>query len=185
MWPNAIGTFNRPSKCLGIQKVCLGFKRIHRNVDKKYLKKSKIMIWGIDYFITKLKTKIDVIIRSCFNIITTYCMGCTSLMTPIRSYVKNVRAELGRYPLLIDVAIFTIKLWINILNSPEKLLFKAYQEEIKLDECGIRNWVTFVRNILESCGLSKLWEHQTIPKDVDVPKKINLVLKKTVRKYIF
>ena len=24
------------SKCLGIQNVCLGFKRIHRNVDKKY-----------------------------------------------------------------------------------------------------------------------------------------------------
>ena len=95
------------------------------------------------------------------------------------------RAELGRYPLLIDVAIFTIKLWINILNSPEKLLFKAYQEEIKLDECGIRNWVTFVRNILESCGLSKLWEHQTIPKDVDVPKKINLVLKKQYENTFF
>ena len=91
------------------------------------------------------------------------------------------RAELARYPLLIDVAIFTIKLWINILNSPDKLLFKAYQEEIKLDECGIRNWVTFVRNILESCGLSKLWEHQTIPKDVDVPKKINLVLKNSTK----
>ena len=24
-------------KCLGIQKVCLGFKRIHRNIDKKYI----------------------------------------------------------------------------------------------------------------------------------------------------
>ena len=95
------------------------------------------------------------------------------------------RAELGRYPLLIDVDIFTIKLWINILNSPEKLLFKAYQEEIKLDECGIRNWVTFVRNILESCGLSKLWEHQTIPKDVDVLKKINLVLKKQYENTFF
>ena len=61
------------SKCLGIQKVCLGFKRIHRNVDKKYFlktknsEKNKIMIWGIHYFITKLKTKNDVIPRSCFN----------------------------------------------------------------------------------------------------------------------
>ena len=25
------------------------------------------MIWGIHYFITKLKTKIDVILRSCFE----------------------------------------------------------------------------------------------------------------------
>ena len=29
------------------------------------------MIWGIHYFITKLKTKIDVIPRSCFNVHTT------------------------------------------------------------------------------------------------------------------
>ena len=30
--------------------------------------KNLIMIWGIHYFITKLKTKIDVIPRSSFNI---------------------------------------------------------------------------------------------------------------------
>ena len=60
-------------QCLCIQKVCLGFKRFHRNVNIKYFKKSKnseknkIMIWGIHYFITKLKTKIDVIPRNCFK----------------------------------------------------------------------------------------------------------------------
>ena len=63
------------SKCLGIHKVCLGFERIDRNVDKKYFQKSKnseknkSMILGIDYVITKLKTKIVVIPRSCFNIL--------------------------------------------------------------------------------------------------------------------
>ena len=61
------------SKCLGIQNVCLGFKRIHWNFDKKYFfksknsEKNKIMIWGIHYFITELKTKIDVIPRSSFK----------------------------------------------------------------------------------------------------------------------
>ena len=29
------------SKCLGIQKVCLGFERIHKNVNKKYFKNLK------------------------------------------------------------------------------------------------------------------------------------------------
>ena len=62
------------SKCLGLQKVCLGFKRFHKNIDIKYFfkfknsEKNKIMIWGIHYFITKLKTKIYVIPRSCFNL---------------------------------------------------------------------------------------------------------------------
>ena len=52
----------------------VGFKRFRRNVDKKYFLKSKnpeknkIMILGIHYFITKLKTKIDVIPRGCFKL---------------------------------------------------------------------------------------------------------------------
>ena len=52
------------SKCLGVRKVCLGFKRFHGNVDIKYFlqsrnsEKNKIMIWGIHYFITKLKKKL-------------------------------------------------------------------------------------------------------------------------------
>ena len=54
---------------LGKQKVCLGFKRFHGNINKKSKnsEKNKIMIWGIHYFITKLKTKSDVIPRGCFK----------------------------------------------------------------------------------------------------------------------
>ena len=65
------------SKCLGIENVCLGFKRIHRNVNKKYFFKSKkIIIWGKHYFITKLKTEIDVIPRSCFKLCMCVCVVC-------------------------------------------------------------------------------------------------------------
>ena len=60
MWPNAVGTFNRPSASVYVYKQFVWvFQLYHRNVDKKYLKKSKnfeknrIMIWGIHYFITK------------------------------------------------------------------------------------------------------------------------------------
>ena len=38
-----------------------------KNKKSKNSEKNKIMIWGMHYFITKLKTKIDVIPRSCFN----------------------------------------------------------------------------------------------------------------------
>ena len=72
-------SFNKCLPCLRMQNVCLGFKRIHRNVDKKYFfksknsEKNKIMIWGIHYFITKIKTKNDVVPRSCFNNVSRYC----------------------------------------------------------------------------------------------------------------
>ena len=68
MRPDAVGTFNRPLASVGVYKnICLDFKRIHKNVDKRYFfksknfEKNKILIWGIHYFITKLKTKIDII----------------------------------------------------------------------------------------------------------------------------
>ena len=50
------------SKCLGIQKVCLSFKRIQRNVNKKYFEKSKkmkkiIIICGIRSTVLPYKKK--------------------------------------------------------------------------------------------------------------------------------
>ena len=51
------------TRCLGIQKVCLCFQRIHRNNVKKYFfysknsEKNKIMICGIHYFITKIENE--------------------------------------------------------------------------------------------------------------------------------
>ena len=50
------------SMCLCKQKVCLGLNK-SKNSEKK------VMIWGIHYFITKIKTKIDVIPRSRFNFV--------------------------------------------------------------------------------------------------------------------
>ena len=71
MWPDAVGTIDRP---LGIQKVCLGFRWIHRNVDKIYFFKYKNsdfffknMICAIHYFIMKVINKIVVIPQSSFN----------------------------------------------------------------------------------------------------------------------
>ena len=69
LWPNAVLAFNH---ALGQYTVCLGYCWILINVDKNIWKKlktekNKIMICGIHYFITKLKTKIDVILRSRFK----------------------------------------------------------------------------------------------------------------------
>ena len=64
-----------PSSHLGILKVCLGFPRIHRNIEEKYLflifensEKNKTLICEKHYLIIKLKTKIYVIPRSRFKL---------------------------------------------------------------------------------------------------------------------
>ena len=73
MWPNAVGTFNRPLASVWVYRkfvwVLSGFiEMLIKNILKNLkTEKNKIMIWGIRYFITKIKTKIDVIPRSCFK----------------------------------------------------------------------------------------------------------------------
>ena len=74
MWPSAVGIFKRPSACVWVYKkfvwVLSGFKEILiKNIFKnlKTMKKIISCSGGIHYFTTKLKTKIDVISRSCFN----------------------------------------------------------------------------------------------------------------------
>lgn len=78
------------------------------------------------------------------------------------------RAELGRYPLVLNIALLTVKYWCTILNNPQKLAFKAYQEEKRLDAMGHRSWVTFVKAILSRCGEINVWNRQ----EIDNPKKL-------------
>ena len=83
----------------------------------------------------------------------------------INKYTSNIaaRAELGRFPLYFIVILLTIKYLLQILKSPEKLPFKAYEEEFLLDSKGIKNWATFVRCVLTKCGLSHYWNMQAVP----------------------
>ena len=80
--------------------VCLGFLLIRKNVDKKYYFKSKnseinkIMIGGRHYFIIKVKTKIDVLPQSPFNMaatLQTYVrIICVKYSIPSSVYLKFV-----------------------------------------------------------------------------------------------
>lgn len=64
-----------------------------------------------------------------------------------------IRAELGRFPLLLNIALLTIRYWLSILKSPSKLVNAAYQEDLELEMNGQKNWVTLVRVILRRCDV--------------------------------
>ncbi len=67
----------------------------------------------------------------------------------VRKNTSNIatRAELGRYPVLLNIAVLAVKYWSTILDNPQKLVFRAYQEEKRLDEMGHKTWVTFIKTI--------------------------------------
>ncbi len=96
----------------------------------------------------------------------------------VGKYSSNlaVRAELGRFPLLITVALHTIKYWVNILKSPDKIVYAAYQEDVALDKAGQANWATLVRAILARCGLSRAWDTQVVAHPETLFKQVQTAL---------
>ena len=61
----------------------------------------------------------------------------------VRKHTSNV-SELGRFPLYINVITLSIKFWIQILKSPDKLSYDAYKEECYLDIKGGKNGLRFL-----------------------------------------
>ena len=87
------------------------------------------------------------------------------------------RAELGRHPLMLSVAALQIKFWSQILKSRGKLIYNAYQEDIRNDSRGVKNWVTGVKIVLERCGLTHFWQNQTIASNFNISKCVYNILK--------
>jgi hypothetical protein len=102
-------------------------------------------------------------------------------------YTNNVaaRAELGIYPLLSSIATLTVKYWIRILKAPDKLVYKAYQEDRKLDAAGQKNWATLVRTILNRCNLSAVWQAQRVENPDLLAKRVRSQLEGQFRQLCF
>ena len=64
MWANAVGTFNPPLASVQAYKkfVWVLSRFIQMLIKSKNSEKNKIMNWGIHYFVTKLKTKIEALL---------------------------------------------------------------------------------------------------------------------------
>jgi hypothetical protein len=95
----------------------------------------------------------------------------------VNKYSSNLaaRAELGRFPLFMQVIKHSANYWQNILQSPSKLSYKAYQEEKISDSKGIRTWATFMRLTLEKTNHRTDWARETINKTI--PQKLMRGLK--------
>ena len=64
-----------------------------------------------------------------------------------------VLGDCGRYPMFIEAVKHVIKYWIRILKMREdRYVKKAYNMLMLTDQLGVRNWATYVKNILFSCG---------------------------------
>lgn len=63
------------------------------------------------------------------------------------------RAEMGRYPLTISIAVYTFKFMSTIMMSPEKLSYHALMEEMSASKKEDNNFITFCQCILKRCNI--------------------------------
>ncbi len=102
-------------------------------------------------------------------------------------YTSNMasRAEVGRFPLLISIAQASVNYWMNILASPNKLVYSAYCEEVDADKTGQKNWATLIRCILRRCNLERLWHAQRVINPKQVMQQVRSQLEKQFKRTFF
>ena len=71
-----------------------------------------------------------------------------------------LHAELGRYPLQINIKMRMINLWLSIITGKFNKLSNTTYKILKSEfDSGVyeHKWPKSIKNILDSVGMSELW----------------------------
>ena len=91
---------------------------------------------------------------------------CRKLLTVKRSTnLDALYGELGRIAMLVQRKIIMVKYWLKILTLDNNSILSKTYRMLKSDlENGLNynktNWAFHIKNILEECGLTYLWQNQ-------------------------
>ena len=93
-----------------------------------------------------------------------HMLACKRFLgVPLKTPNKMVYGELGRYPLYINSSVRCIRYWFKVLQmEPNRLPRQAYSMLVLLDESGKRNWVTCIKELLQSLGFDYVWRDQGV-----------------------
>jgi hypothetical protein len=82
------------------------------------------------------------------------------LLVGVRKQTSNIatRAEIGRFPLIIEVHISIIKYWLRLNKlKNEKLVVEALNTNLYMQGKGLYTWTTLVKHILDEANFSEVW----------------------------
>ena len=68
------------------------------------------------------------------------------------------RAELGRFPLVLDIYISIVKYWIRLIKLPsDRLVVDALNTNLNIQSEGCFSWTTLVKFILKQGDMEHIW----------------------------
>ena len=79
----------------------------------------------------------------------------------IKSCNATIIGDCGRFPLYIETMRRCVKYWIRVLKLPEhRLVKKCYNMMKYFGDLGSNNWVTEIKNLLQTNGFGYIWDLQ-------------------------
>ena len=89
-----------------------------------------------------------------------------------------VLGECGRYPLYIKTQKTCIKFWLKILKMKQSRLVKKCYDMLMMDDsAGFQNWVSSIRNCLQTAGYGYVWVNQSVQNETYFLKSFDTRLK--------
>lgn len=87
------------------------------------------------------------------------------MLLRVQKQTSNIgtRAEIGRFPIIIDTYIAMIKYWIRLNNLPDDRVVKdALNANNIMQEKGIYTWTSMIKYILDITGYSSIWRKKMV-----------------------
>ena len=97
-----------------------------------------------------------------------YILGVNSKSTNIA-----VTAELGRYPLIIEIIVNAVKFWLRVKNAKQNsLLFNCYQANVEITRSGGNCWLSTIEKIAKMSNF-----HYYLDNEKVISQKVTKFLK--------
>ena len=124
-------------------------------------------VWGT---VENLPNRIDHLNTSVSELFQTRC--CKNILGVSKKTTNiAILAELGRYPLYIDIHKKMIKYFIRMKSlNPERLLYKAYMEQKNEQTINHTNWLTSIKYILDHTGFSFVFTNNALKNPIKTNK---------------
>ena len=96
-----------------------------------------------------------------------------------RTCNNMVYGELGRFPIYLSVKLRMLSYWCSLLTNRETKLSKMIYDSLlnlfnRNEYCS--TWIASIKNLLDDCGLSEIWNSQSIVNTNWLKNKVKQVL---------
>ena len=87
------------------------------------------------------------------------------MLLGVKKQTSNIaaRAELGRFPIFIEIYVSMVKYWLRLNNTPsDRLTNDALYANLHMQEAGLYTWTSMIQFILEQSDFKEVWINKTV-----------------------